>query len=545
MKKVLFLLFLLISVLQSTAQPKIETSAIFEESLSQGWTKLMRLKNGNTFYLHYGGKKGMEVTVFDKNRKKTANRNIKSALWNVKKKKRVKICGIYEINGKPVIFIEYATGVAVSLYRMQLNPENGSLIKEDEIKLPAQKKYMWGGAALDVYFGEKIHVVKDPEADNYMVIFLGLQERNLDDRICVMHFDGDHKIINMAYYKNPEKDFKTLNYIGAVVDGNKRVYIATYGAHNQKGKNAHVYIARLNALDSIFLNKTLDFTDDFMKTNSQMVYDRKNSRLVMLTNTVASEKRSTTTYASFLSFIDPEDLSLKGVKIINNEKVNAYARNTNDVDLKFHGLPQKFVINPDNSITICQEQLTFADVVRTQNGIPVGTVAEYTYLGNIGITEIDADGGEKAGYAMMKKQLYVGKLGALYMASRDNGRWTNNRFSKKFTDDNLFMSYQYIHTNNGNYVLFNDVPKNDKKEEDQIKRKLANNTDYINTICYTIKDGVAKRSYLFGEPTGKNETKACYIDAADYDKNSKIYTTVLSEQHGRKYDSRIAWIYFE
>ena len=112
-------------------------------------------------------------------------------------------------------------------------------------------------------------------------------------------------------------------------------------------------------------------------------------------------------------------------------------------------------------------------------------------------------------------------------------------------DNNMFMSYEYIHTDNADYVLFNDNPKNDKEKKAGKKKKLTSNTDYINTICYSIKDGETKRTYLFGEPEGKRNTRACYIECSDYNRKTNMYTTVVSEQHGRKYESRMAWIKFD
>ncbi len=543
MRKILSItcsLFLFLSYLH--AQPKIEKSEIFEEPLSEGWTKLMLLKNGNTFYFHYGGKKGIEEVIFGKNKKKIGSHTIEGKNWNARRKILVKICGAYEINNEPVIFLAYYGAKFPVLCRLRINPLNGTLISEELVGDKQKKFYMRDMRNIEK--NQNICVEKDAESDNYAVVFYNGQSKDLDEKIKVLHFDGSHKLINMAYYDSPDPNIKHLNFIGAVVDGNKRVYISTYGTESEKGKNAHVFIARLNLGDSVFQSKTLDFSEDFMNTNSDMVYNRSNNTLVMLTNTLAESKRNSKTYVSFISYIDPENLTLKGVNLAGSEKVNAYAHGTLGLDngYSFTGLPQKLVLNPDNTLSVLQEELTFKQIVNAKTG---STVAEYTYMGNIGITEMGTDGLEKKGYVMMKSQQYYGRITPFYMAGRSKGLWVNQIYSRGNSDDNSFMSYEYIHTANANYVLFNDNPKNDKKDEDEGRRKLTENTDFINTICYTIKDGIAKRSYLFGEPIGKKNTRACYIDASHYDKASNTYTTVVSEQHGRKYDSRVAWIHFE
>ena len=526
--------------LQLAAQPKIEKSEIFREPLSDGWTKLLLLKNGNTFYFHYGGKKGIQVIVFDKNKKKVATQSIKSDNWNVKKRKLVKICGLYEINNQPVIFLQYFGGKSPVLYRIQINPSNGSLVKEDVIGSSH-------GKAANIFIlysatDQEYYVEKDPESDNYAIISYNGRSRDLSQRIKIMHFDGDHKMVNHASYKCPDRDFKILNFIGAVVDGSKNVYMVTYGAKTDKGTNGHVYLAKLTAGDTTLINKPLDFTEDFMRTNSDIVFDRKNNRLTMLTNTLAEQKKSSKNYVSFISYIDPDNLSLKGVDILGNEKVNAFAHKSLGPNVSFNGLPQKLVLNPDNSLAVLQEEITITEIHSGRGG---GTVHVYSTLGNIGITEFGPEGTEKAGYEMMKKQLYDGRIDAMYMAGWQRGRWNNGVHRMNNVDNNMFMSYEYIHTDNADYVLFNDNPKNDKEKKAGKKKKLTSNTDYINTICYSIKDGETKRTYLFGEPEGKRNTRACYIECSDYNRKTNMYTTVVSEQHGRKYESRMAWIKFD
>ena len=93
-------------------------------------------------------------------------------------------------------------------------------------------------------------------------------------------------------------------------------------------------------------------------------------------------------------------------------------------------------------------------------------------------------------------------------------------------------------------MLFNDNPKNEKRDEDDEKRKFAENTNKVNTICYSLKDGTAKRSFLFGEPTGDISFIACYTQGGDYNNSTNTFATVITERHGHKNDSRMTWITF-
>ena len=544
LKRILYTAFIALASTSLFAQTKIATSSVFEEPLSEGWTKMIMLKNGNTFYFHFGSKKGIETFVWNKNRKFVGKNNIKSDNWS--KKKKAEICGLYEIAGEPVIFLKYLNGLSPVLYRLRINPSNGRLIKEDVVcTLPELQMRGFYSAAYfynyDAYNGElfeNITVEKDPESDNYAVI-TSTDDENINQRLKVQLFDGSHKLLNSSSYTSTNPEYKKLDLIGVIVDGGKRVFIATYGAESSKGKNAHIVVSCLRTGDSIFSNKQLDFTEDFSNTKAQMVYDRKNNTIVMLTNSLAEKKSSSTSYVSFLSYIDPETLALKGVHAVSNEKINDYAQNALGLQLNYSGLPQKMIINSDNSITVLKEQMLSETIYHKGN-----PVSMYTFLGNIGITEIGSDGTEKAGFALMKNQMYGGKQEQMYMTGRDKGLWINELYSHRNVDDNLFLSYEYIRTPSCSYVLFNDDPRNNKKKENKTRRKTATSTDYINTVCYTLKDGTAKRGYLFGEPDKKTHSKACYIETSYFDRSTNTYVTVESDEHGLKYESRIAWIQF-
>ena len=511
----------------------------------------MLLKNGNTFYLHYGGKKGLEVIVFGKNKKVTAKRTIESANWTSGKKKRLQIAACFEINGEPVIFAKDFSSGAPTLYRMRLNPTTGMLVKDEKLGNVKRKAHLRYTEQLGE--AQNIFVEKDAGSGNYAVIYFNKINRDRDERISVMHFGENHQVISNATYECPDPDFKIINYIGALVDGGKRVYISTYGSESRKGANAHVFIARLNAGDSAFLNKALDFTEDFRETYSDMAFDHSSNTILMLTNTNAGSSKgflsdkTKTHYASFLSSVDPETLELKSVKQVTSELVNRYAHTALGLDDYYYsGLPQRLILNADNSVAVLMEQMTTIVMRHSRHGETNGqVVGVMTNLGNVGISELKPDGSEKSGYLIAKNQYCIGRVNAFYMAGRDKGAWENNYFARNNASDNSFMSYSYLHGNKASYVLFNDDPKNKNKDESQTRRKKTLSTDFVNTICYTIKDGTAKKSYLFGEPESKKGSRACYIEGADYDAATNTYTTVVSEQHGHKYDSRIAWIHFE
>jgi len=535
----LVLIAFLFSVISLHAQePRIEKSEAFEEP-SDGWNKVFQLKNGNTFFFHFTKRDGIDVTVFDKSRKLIANRTLTSEVWNPNKMKNSIVEGLYEINGEPVLFIVQSEGRTPTLYRIRLNPETAEIVKESELgSLPKTHLFKTSKEENDIF------IEKDPQSDNYAVIYFNSYASDKDERIRVVHYNGKHKVINRAYYESPDDNFKYLNFIGAVVDGEKSVYLCTYGAGSAKGKDAHVFISRLDAKDSVFFNRTLDFTEDFKDTKSVMSYNRNNNTIQLLTLSYTSGKTHflsggrTNYYLALISYIDPGSLNLKSVKPLQGQKINEYAHNTLEIDRDYQGLPQQMIINKDNSTTILSEEMT-EEVVVDQKG---NVVSATTILGAIGVSELNADGSEKSGYVMIKMQKAAGIFNPLYIATRTKGKWSNQ---KGYANYNSFLSYDYISTDKNRYILFNDDRKNFDKDEDERKRKLVTNVNKLNTVCYNLNGGLLSKYYLFGNPESKDQSNACYVEASDYNKNTSTYATVMIERDGRDRQARMVWLTFD
>jgi hypothetical protein len=535
------LLSLLFSAACLLAQThKIEKSEPFDEP-DNGYNKVLLLKNGNTFFFHFARKEGIEINVYNKERKVTATQEVSSEMWDTRKMKRLTVAGLYEINNEAVLFIIETEGRTPTLYRLRFKGTDGSLIKEEEIGSSSKSKLI--AFTLET---NSIFIEKDPESDCYAIIFFNGYTKDPDDRIRVIHYDGNHNKINTAYYESPDEDFKYLRFIGAVVDGSHRVFISSYGARALNGKDGRVYISVLKAGEKTFGNKALKFTEDFKDTKSVMAYNRGNNSIQLLTLSFARGSISLFgnsargTYVSFMSYIDPETLDLKSVKPIAGMKINEYAHTALNTDLDYKGLPQNMIINKDNSTTVVSEELVQQIITeRTQNGT---RVIEYTFMGGIGVNELNADGSEKSGYWIRKQQRVDGLYDPLYISARSKGRWT---FLKGYADHNSYMSYDYINTENNRYIIFNDNNKNFDKDEDEEKRKVVKKVNKLNTICYSLNGTGINKSFLFGDTGDKDLSNSVHIDASDFDKQTGTYCTIMVERDRRDRSARMVWITFE
>jgi hypothetical protein len=539
---------LLMSMLSFAQQFSVQKSPEFDEP-EYGWNKLLQLKNGYTFFFHGSKKEGVELTVYNPQRRVAAKRELNSKLWDVDKIQQTTIRGLYEINGEAVLFVVQGDERQPTLYRMRLNGTTGMVVKEDELgRLP--KMGMGAGYALS--FGHvdmpDIIVEKDPESDNYAVIFFNSLAHDRSERIRVLHYGSDHKVLSDAFYDSPDGMFKYLTFIACAVDGNKRVFVTTYArSSNAEDVASRVIVSSLNAGDTAFKHNLLEFSEDFKDTKAVMLYNHNDNKLQLLTLTYERTKKkmfsgtSHKTYLVLMSYIDPATLKLLSVKPFAGDKIQAYGKNNIDEDYEFTGMPQDMFINKDNTTTILFEQNL---QVTEYNGHVSHT---YTLLGPVGVSEMNDTGAEMAGYAINKKQHASGVFPLLYLNQRAKGQFfpTQAHIMFKRGDNNEFLSYDYINAPGGHYVIFNDLPGNFEKDEDETKRKTMAIVSNSDAMCFKLNGGSIDKMYLFGEPDGKHSATFAYIESSDYNKDTHTYATLIVEKDGRDKAAKIAWVTFK
>ena len=565
MKKVLSVVFVLFfSAATLVAQQfHIEKSVEFDEP-EYGWNKLLQLKNGNTFFFHSTKKDGIEVTVYNKQRKQIASRTLESNLWDISKMKQSKIVGLYEINGEPVIFIVQADDREPTLYRMRINPNTGAKLNEAKLgNLPKIGAFAGYALAFGNVDAPDIIVEKDPNSNCYAVIYFDGFAHESNERIKVVHYDGTHKVLNTAFYDSPGGKFKYLRYIGSVVDSDKRVFIATYGYNGKADQDTDpsVIVSRINAGEKKFTHTLIKVSDDFNDTKSVMIYNHNTNKLQLLTVSYAKSgnidwggvvwssvgfdyyKKKELSCITLLNYIDPESLKLNSTKPVYGGKIDDYGKQNIDKDYEYDGVPLDMVLNKDNTTTVLLEDVTNTTSRRNMGG-GVGVTSHKTLLGPAGISELSESGDELSGYAINKKQQAEGTLPVLYMAGRSKGLFAYPTSAAHKSNNNEFLSYDYIYTDKGHYVIFNDLPANADKDEDEEKRKTVSSVSKTNTMCYKLNNPKMDKFYLFGDPA-ENSSTFCYIESSDYNKDLNTYATMIVERDGRDKEAKIAWVTFE
>lgn len=530
-------------------QSNIQYSVPFEEP-EDGWNKVLQLKNGNTFFFHFTKKDGIEINLYGKDRKIIGKKTITSDLWEPKKMRISNIEGLYEINGDAVIFLNQVLHRTPTLFRIVLDGNTG--IKKDEREISTLKRYGAGAGYAMLYGGvdpNDFYIEKDPRSDCYAVVNFNGFAGETDERIEVVHYDGGHNVINRAFYDSPEGHFKYLRYIGMTVLGDKQVFLCSYGFNTKSSgdKDSRVIVSRLNKEDKNFTHKLLDFTDDFRDTKSIMQYNASTGTIQLLTLTLLKTKskafsnKSTTYYLTLMSYIDPQSLSIITAKPLLGEKLDAYANSNLGEKNGFMGLPQQIFVNEDNSTTVLMEEMT---ITERRNG---SSVTYSTELGNIGIAELDERGAEKEGYAIAKAQTASGKIDPMYVSQKSKGLWSYRgtpTLAIATLNNNAFMSFDYINTADGKYVVFNDHPKN-FNQTDPRKRIVVAFISEANTMCYKLDKGKIDKYYLFGKPSNDENSRFCYIESSHFLQETNTYATLMMERRGKNKMAKIAWVKFE
>lgn len=549
MKNLILTLLVLLSIQNAFSQVKnIEYSTPFTEP-EKGWYKVMQLSNGNTFFFDFNND-GVSVTVYKPDRKLAARKNLTSSLWNPKDMKNSTMEGIYEINGEPVIFLQQLNSRQPTLYRIQLNPDNGSISQQQEIgRLPKYKLMSGYALALGGVDPEDFVVEKDPQSDAYAVMHYNSFAHESDKRIELVHYtikNGKHIEINRAFYGS--QGFKYTNYIGMCVTADKSIHMAAYGYNTKAsgGEDSRVIISRVSPGEKSFTHKNIEFTDDFKETDGLMVFNPYTNIIQLFTLTYVKKEKQINYLLPYVSYIDPQTLQVLKKVTLPIDGMMAYMKSKSMTeDDEYRGTPVNMLINSDHSTTFLLEDKTEMSINSSSTAIG---------FGNIGVVKLDHSGKETESFGIMKKQVATGHPTELfYHAKRGKGLWSyvTRRGTTMYTpeDNRSFYSYDYINTSTNNtYIIYND------HRDNYIPNKPINRSQDLNIIKRVsesiatfkkIQSSKIDTDYLFGKPANDNVTAFCNVESAHFRKETGVYASLMVKRNGREKKAYISWVTFE
>jgi len=537
--------------------------------------KVVQCPNGNTFLFSFTKKDGIDVAVYDKARKRIATQNLSGGAnsWDPSNmvgtmfsgvSKGSKIAAIYPMGDEIVIFMEQVAEREPSLYRIRLSSTDGKLIKEEQIaQMPAYAKGS-GYAMVFAHIKAKgFYVERDMATGAYAVLAFDGFAPETAKRIELVHYDANHQEISRSYFDAPETRFKFINYLGMVVNGTTGVYLMTYC---YGGAGTKIFLSELR--DKALTHHALDFTANLKETKGTLVYNPVTKHLQLFTLSESSAESSGLRGVKYIMrvmfvTIDPANYTVLSNKVPSSQMITKDRKLKYDKEEeRYTGVPMNVVINPDGTTTIVYEDqrplvgssrgglvdnLVAQEIAKNNNVFINSDVSNVTSnrLLDIGITDLDELGTEKAGYVVRKAQTVKVVIPPLSHADMRNNRVTFDVKKGFGADANTgFYSFDYISTPSGRYAIFNDHPKNFERDAEKNPKVLQGVSD-ANTICYRLTGGQMSKMYFFGEPNDSFDNRLALITSGDYSEVTGDYAVLMIEKNGRKKAARIAWAHLK
>jgi hypothetical protein len=537
-----------VSVAAIAQAPSVSYSLPFEEPEGLE-SKVFQCSNGNTMFFTFTKKEGINLTIYDSNRRVKVKKEFHGTEWEDGAMVGGEVKGIYEMSGKVVLFLQQIIKKTPMLFRIVIDPVTG--VKVEDKKIGELDKYGFGAGYAMAFGGtdpKTFHIVKDILSDCYAICRFDGFASESEHRIEITHYSGDHRELNKAVYELPaEHSFKYIRYLGMTVHGEKSVFISTYSFNTTSSGGDHslVLFSRMNAGSKDFIHRPLEITEDFKKTEAVLQYNSGMKTLDMLLVTFVESKsklmsnKTTNYYMLIHTSLDAETMTVLFTRPVVGEKVSQYAKSVFEMKDGYSGMPQDMVINPDYTST-----MTFEEIGTTTTYSSRGGSSTSWHLGDIAVLELDGSGKETEGYVVRKRQSTGSEVAPMdqhkrshsFMAfepKRGFGGWANSGF----------YSYDFVSTSTARYVIYNDNPDNFFKSETE---KIAGigGISGTNTICQKLANGKAEKFQLFGNPKDEDKHQFSFINSSHYLREKQTYAVMMINQVGREKKAKIAWVSF-
>jgi hypothetical protein len=532
------LLFLMSTICFYSFAQKKDKSASFPEP--EGWCKLIQLKNANTCFLEFTKKEGIKAVMYDSLRKKISSGKLATKLIQDKLGSHI-LGGIYEINGDVVVFFQKGEDKTPIMIRLIIDGVTGKLKAEDKIaeleKMSMKDGYAMAFGGLDI---PDIRIVKDPESDYYAMIRYNTLAKETQDRIEVFHFNPQHKIINKANYTAPNDKYKYTRYLNAYVHNDEYVIIGTFAFNTDKsgGDDSRFYISKLSKGKSKFEQKELKTPGYYKHPECEFVYNHAKEiiHMIIITDDLSRERLPNDKLVDIkfnLAFqnFKPSSLTLEKTYYPDFTKINDYYKNlgSKDKDDYFGSIQGTFVDKDGNLVLMFQKTTT-----KGSYGAVTGT-----YLEDVVLLTITPEGKTISGAVFPFYSFTSGNHASFNANKIKTGFRPANSFDDKGLANEQYFGIDFISTDKGSYLLFNNLQKN-VEADDTKSIKIVKAIGATTAVKYTYKGDAITRDYLFKKPKEKSDVTFCLFSCSSYYPAKKSYATIYTDPEKKK--SAVIWI---
>lgn len=546
MQRIIFLLLFQMAVCCSA-----QTSYLVSDPIDipqEGWNKVLTVSNGNTLLFHFEPRKGILVKVFDSTHKEVASHKHLCKILDINQLDQAIIRGIYDINGEADLFIEQSYFNNNTLILLRINALDGTLIEERKLVQSAS-------------FANKSRysVLKCRNESGYSVFCMKNLVTHPDDTAELLRFNDKHELIGRVPFNVDTKPYDYAYLVDADIDRFNGAIGISLQLAKKEVSGIHPVFSRdllagyLPAGQSVFSYKLLKLPQDPPNVYSTVLYGRfaysaalQQANLVILSRTsyAYQDGIASGVHTNLNSlFIGMGDSGLHAAWLANDkiaEYAKAYYR---DTLATYNGVPTQIFSDDAGNSTVIYEEYA------AENTVEQGQNRMRTSLGNTGIAMYNAAGQEVWGMALPKAQSLRSYMSAGYIAERHSFKYL---FRGHRPDDyeKQFASIDCYSNKNSYYIFYNDFASNAADAEDSVLKTVyqynfENAFDNTNAFYYKVdQNREVKKYFLFGIPE-KGQSKANFLESADYDERNNTYTTLLLFREGKKATCHIAWCKME
>ena len=523
MKRLSFVCVFLLSVLFTNAQFfQIAEGPVFPDT-SNGYAKILQMKNGVTMFLLVNFKSGITVHVYEsKYHAKTET----VLTPNYGQLANGSVDAIFEINGDAVLMISNANEAGRTLYRLIVDGVTGKL--KDEKRIGMLRSYSEKKAnGKSLLLQSDIYARKDPASDNYAVALVNPVAIDSATRIEIICFGSDNRETAHGYFPTLEK-FQQIRYVDMAVIGSGKAEMLLYGSNTKdKGEQEGdmILASVVKGANTIAL-KELNFSSDLVVQNGIARYDPETKKMIVLfTANVKSESNENKPY---YTFVDVENKSMDAAKLIEPGKViedrfeQVFGKRAT-----YKGFPQNLFINDDRTFTVLFEDL---DIIKSKDSV-------HTMIKNISVVTYNTDGEQVSSYFIpVSHDIVNSTLPVFYQSQRDIA-------VQQVSNKNQYKGVKYISDGHNSFIMFNDNGSNDQGE-DNGKITPLTDTNYADAYYYQLtgKFPALKRKYMFGKPAGMEQHRPAFFGISDYDKANNVLVVLKVEKEGAHGGVHLVWL---
>jgi hypothetical protein len=503
----MLLALLFTACLNAQAQFKQIAEGVPFEEPEDGVSKVVQMKNGNTFYLHLTKKEGIDLRIYDPQHTQTAATSITPSFGKLK---AGTLQSFFEIKSDVVLFISEFEDNAPILYRLLFDGSTGKLKEEKTIAKLKRHGGMLATGLIDAF-----NVKRDLVGENYVVEIYNVFEDDKDKRTEIIQYDDNNNETNRTFLvTGNDDDYKFFVYMDMAVINAGKVAVFLYN-----GKEKYFYNTKKGKMVMALIDKKLNkvtYTDvdlpekiKFSRCNAQ--YNAKTKKVYLMLLELNEKDRDN--YNQYLTKINTETNQMQTSLVIDaDDKLNDKYKEQFSKRSDYMGIYRTFFVNDDESYTIIYEE-EYSNTSASGFGINK-SYTTYT-LGKIMVMNYNSKGEVVSGYIVPKS-------------------FNDNTFS-------YFKSFLYLDAGKNKYMMINDTERNNDVKKD--KYVTITGVSECDAFFYNLTGDniVPKRDYIFG--SNADGHNLCFFRVSNYNKatNTLVTLKLNKKSPGDKY-VKLVWL---